>query len=220
LPTPTDEKVRSVLTYLRRHHVGLLALVIALGGTSYAASQLPRSSVGAPQLKARAVTEPKLSRAVKKKLDSSVPGPAGKPGPQGAQGPPGQQGIQGPPGPTSVGYGGINAGVSPISTADVGPATTATLADAGKALVIVAGVFGNPCTGGGCGRTLSVQVDGVTVPGAMATVGNTAGQPVTMMGVLPGVAAGTHQVQLRSQTTGSLTSTSNDFRVVVVGLGG
>jgi hypothetical protein len=43
------------MSYLRRHHVGLLALFVALGGTSYAASQLPRNSVGTTQLRAGAV---------------------------------------------------------------------------------------------------------------------------------------------------------------------
>jgi hypothetical protein len=36
------------MSYLRRHHVGLLALFIALGGTSYAATQLPRYSPSSP----------------------------------------------------------------------------------------------------------------------------------------------------------------------------
>ncbi|HET6939193.1 MAG TPA: hypothetical protein VFI19_11330 [Nocardioides sp.] len=204
-----------MLTYLRRHHVGLLALIIALGGTSYAASQLPKSSVGTPQLRSGSVTEPKLSGKVKKKLN----GP-GLPGPQGPQGPRGMQGIQGPPGPTAVGYGGINATVSPTSTDDVGSPVTVTLSDAGKVLVIVAGTFGNACTGAGCGRTLSVQVDGVTVPGAMAVVGNIGSQAVTMMGVLPGVAAGDHEVQVRSKTTGTLSSASSDFRVAAIAMGG
>ena len=48
-------------THLRRHVVAYLALFVALGGTSYAAS-LPKNSVGATQLKDRAVTAPKLGR--------------------------------------------------------------------------------------------------------------------------------------------------------------
>jgi hypothetical protein len=209
-----------VLTYLRRHHVGLLALLIALGGTSYAATQLPKGSVGAKQLKAGAVSEPKLSAKVKKKLNSSQAGATGAQGPQGVPGSQGPPGPQGPQGPTSIGVGGTNVTVSPGSTTDVGSPTTVALAQAGKVFVVVTGTFGNPCTGGGCGRTFSVRVDGVTVPGALAIVGNTASQAVTMMGVLPDVAAGTHQVQLRSQTTGTLTTSSNDFRLAAIGLGG
>jgi hypothetical protein len=40
--------------------VALLALVLAVGGTSYAAVKLPAKSVGTPQLKNKAVTTPKL----------------------------------------------------------------------------------------------------------------------------------------------------------------
>ena len=42
-------------TYLRRHHIGLLALFIALGGTSYAAVSLSANSVGARELKNQAI---------------------------------------------------------------------------------------------------------------------------------------------------------------------
>ena len=46
--------------YLRQHHVALLALMFALGGTAYAAS-LPRKSVGTKQLKTGAVTAKKIA---------------------------------------------------------------------------------------------------------------------------------------------------------------
>lgn len=41
--------------------VATIALVVALGGTSYAVSQLPPNSVGTKQLQNRAVTPQKLS---------------------------------------------------------------------------------------------------------------------------------------------------------------
>lgn len=40
--------------------ISSLALLVALGGTSYAALQLPRNSVGTPQLQASAVTSAKI----------------------------------------------------------------------------------------------------------------------------------------------------------------
>jgi hypothetical protein len=40
--------------------VALLSLFIAVGGTGYAATQLPHHSVGTPQLKNKAVTSPKV----------------------------------------------------------------------------------------------------------------------------------------------------------------
>jgi len=41
--------------YIRRHHIALLALFVALGGTSYAAVSLPKGSVGSAQIKKGAV---------------------------------------------------------------------------------------------------------------------------------------------------------------------
>jgi hypothetical protein len=49
------------VSYLRRHHIGLVALCIALTGTAYAAT-LPRNSVGTRQLKNNAVTSAKIKR--------------------------------------------------------------------------------------------------------------------------------------------------------------
>lgn len=111
----------TLLAYIRRHHLGLLALFVALGGTSYAAVGLPNNSVGTPQLKNNAVTSLKVknlsvsgvdlaSNAVTsiKVKDRSLRGidfaagqiPAGPPGPAGPAGPTGPAGPIGPTGPT------------------------------------------------------------------------------------------------------------------------
>ncbi len=47
--------MKQLAGYFRRHHIALLALFIALGGTSYAAVSLPKGSVGAAQIKDDAV---------------------------------------------------------------------------------------------------------------------------------------------------------------------
>jgi hypothetical protein len=86
----------SVLTYVRLHHMGLLALFVALSGTAYAAT-LPRNSVGTAQLKTNAVTSAKVKNGSLRRSDfkkGQLPG-----GPQGLQGTPGLQGSPGPPGP-------------------------------------------------------------------------------------------------------------------------
>ena len=61
-----------------------VAAFIALGGTSYAVTKLPKDSVGTPQLRAGAVTLEKLASGV---AISGPRGPRGSEGPTGAQGP-------------------------------------------------------------------------------------------------------------------------------------
>ena len=70
-----------------------MALVVALGGTSYAAIKLPRNSVTSKTVKDRSL----LSKDFKR---GQIP--AGKAGPAGAAGPAGPQGPQGFPGPAGV----------------------------------------------------------------------------------------------------------------------
>jgi hypothetical protein len=73
------------LAHVRRNVIAYLALFVALGGTGYAASQLPDNSVGTKQLKNKAVTKPKLDPKVIKLFK----GQKGDRGPRGLQGMPG-----------------------------------------------------------------------------------------------------------------------------------
>ncbi len=77
--------------------LGGLALLVALGGTSYAAISLPANSVGTKQLKANAVVTSKVKDGSLKAVDFA-PGqiPAGSPGAPGAPGPAGPTGAAGP----------------------------------------------------------------------------------------------------------------------------
>jgi hypothetical protein len=87
--------IAGLVSYLRRHHIGLLALCIALTGTAYAAS-LPRNSVGRPQLKKNAVTSSKvMNRSLLAKDFKRRELPAGPRGRQGLRGPQGERGAQG-----------------------------------------------------------------------------------------------------------------------------
>jgi hypothetical protein len=99
--------------------VACVALVVALGGVSYAAGVLPKNSVGTAQLKKTAVSGAKLKGnavtgpKVKDgslmaadfgagQLPSGAQGPAGPQGPKGDPGLPGQKGEKGEPGATNV----------------------------------------------------------------------------------------------------------------------
>ncbi|MEA2482028.1 MAG: hypothetical protein QOJ07_3950 [Thermoleophilaceae bacterium] len=79
--------------------VASTALVVALGGTSYAAVKLPKNSVGSKQIKSNAVTSPKVKNGSLLAADFAVgqlpAGAKGDPGERGAQGERGPQGATG-----------------------------------------------------------------------------------------------------------------------------
>jgi hypothetical protein len=109
--------------------VSIIALIVALGGTSYAAFTLPKDSVGTKQLKKSAITGNKIAKnavggvkiannavtSAKVKdgsllaadfkagqLPAGAQGPKGDPGAQGPKGDPGAKGAKGDPGATTV----------------------------------------------------------------------------------------------------------------------
>lgn len=83
-----------------------LALVVALGGTSYAAITLPRNSVGSKQIKSNAVSSSKVKdgslRAKDFKASDAPKGPKGDTGATGATGATGPQGAKGDTGAAGV----------------------------------------------------------------------------------------------------------------------
>ena len=107
---------------LRRHLTyanvaASLALFLALGGAAYAATQLPKNSVGTKQLRNGAVTAGKIARQTRQQLQ-------GARGPQGAQGP---QGKTGPKGATGAKGAAGAAGAKGAAGADgTGPVTEVT----------------------------------------------------------------------------------------------
>jgi hypothetical protein len=88
--------------------VACVALVVALGGVSYAATALPKNSVGTPQVQKKAITASKLHKnavnggkvrdgslmAADFKAGQLPPGPQGPKGPKGDAGTPGVSGYQ------------------------------------------------------------------------------------------------------------------------------
>jgi hypothetical protein len=85
--------------------VALIALGVALGGTTYAVTALPRKSVGRRQLQNNAVVSSKVKNhsLLTKDLKVGLPsGPTGAAGPEGVTGPAGVTGSQGITGPTGA----------------------------------------------------------------------------------------------------------------------
>lgn len=84
------KRVRSKLSYA--NVVSTICLFVVLGGSAYAASQLPRNSVGTKQLKNGSVSLAKISSSAKKALKGAA-GVAGAPGLTGATGAAGKNGA-------------------------------------------------------------------------------------------------------------------------------
>jgi hypothetical protein len=75
--------------------VAVMALFVALGGTAYAITRLPKNSVGTKQIRNRAVTLAKISPSAQKSLAGAA-ALAGGTGAIGQVGPPGPSGASGP----------------------------------------------------------------------------------------------------------------------------
>jgi hypothetical protein len=90
-------------SYIRRHHVALLALFVALGGTSVAAGNaiLPSNSVGTRQVVDGSLQTNDLSSKARSALKgkTGAKGATGAPGAPGATGATGATGGTGPQGP-------------------------------------------------------------------------------------------------------------------------
>jgi hypothetical protein len=85
--------------------VAIIALVVALGGSAYAGTQLAKNSVGAQQIEKGAVRSNEVQNGALKLADikasarDALKSGDGATGPAGPAGPTGATGQQGPPGP-------------------------------------------------------------------------------------------------------------------------
>jgi hypothetical protein len=87
-------RMRSGIT--SAHAIALLALFVALGGTSYAAVKLPKNSVGASQIKTNGVGSSEVKNGSLRKVDFRASDlPAGPQGLKGDKGDPGTNGVNG-----------------------------------------------------------------------------------------------------------------------------
>lgn len=193
-----------MLTHLRSNVVAYLALLIALGGTSYAATALPRDSVGAPQIRGGAVRTAEVK-------DRSLLGKDFKAGqlPAGARGPRGASFV-------AFGSDGARTGLVVRSTVT---SFRFTLPEAGPVVVeLFVGSLDLNCPGGG-NRVAGIYVDGTPVPGAGLTVNDA--RAVDLIGSVE-LAAGLHVASLGvGCTTGFPASASTGrpvtWRVAQVG---
>lgn len=174
--------------------ISSIALIVALGGTTYAITALPANSVGTKQIRAEAVTGKKIAKGTvgsEQIADGSVratdlapgvvaqggvgaqgpAGPAGPAGPTGPIGPSGAPGSQGAVGPTEgfVRASAFNPtpAVNPLGLAVATQTITTTAA--GRLWVSLRGVVGSPdCSGGvpNVRPTLALYVDDTAVPGS------------------------------------------------------
>lgn len=94
--------LRSRLTYA--NVIATLALFLALGGGAYAATQLPKNSIGSKQIKKGSIQVNDLSKAARIQLKGAkgATGVKGATGTKGAPGPKGATGAQGPTGPAGL----------------------------------------------------------------------------------------------------------------------
>jgi Collagen triple helix repeat (20 copies) len=105
--------IRQRLTYA--NVIATLALFLVLGGGAYAATTLPRNSVGTGQLKPEAVTAGKIAKKTRQQLQ----GERGLTGPQGPQGKTGAKGATGAKG--STGAAGAKGATGTAGTDGTGP---------------------------------------------------------------------------------------------------
>ena len=90
-------RLRARLSYA--NVMATVAVFIALGGTSYAAINLPRNSVGASEIRTGAVRSSEIKDRSIRTSDLATSARAALRGQAGTQGPAGPQGATGPQGP-------------------------------------------------------------------------------------------------------------------------
>lgn len=150
------KRITSRLTYA--NVIATLALFIALGGTSYAVTALPKNSVGTQQLKKNAVTGVKVKNGSLSSADFAagtlLKGDTGASGATGATGATGPQGATGAAGPAGAQYSSVDGDsqTNPIESNAVSVASgTIYLDQAGKYAMFArfdTTLTANMCAGG------------------------------------------------------------------------
>ncbi len=198
-------------SHARRNAVAYLALFVALGGTSYAAVALPRNSVGATQIKPRAVRSSEVKDRTLLAKDfkagqlpqgtTGASGAPGAPGPAGARGETGLTGAKGDTGPT---YGGQASSV-PVPGAYTNNVLNTTLAlpNAGKVYAYGRARITPGCVGN-VPLTLALYLDNVYVPGSAVTIPHATTTETSLSGLSAPVSAGDRNLVMGISCTGGV----------------
>jgi hypothetical protein len=141
------QAARSRITYA--NVTATLALIVALGGTSYAAFNLPKNSVGPAQIKRGAIHSTDIAKG---QIGLRHLGPSARAALGGQPGPAGPQGPQGPKGDTG-------RGVTAWATLDVQSAGQASIITGSDNVISnnrgdMQGIWGGSDK---CGATATVQ---------------------------------------------------------------
>ena len=200
-----------------------IAVFVALGGTGYAISKLPKDSVKTKQIAAKAVKAPEIAGGAvgtEEVIDSSLLAgdfatgqlPAGPRGEQGVPGTPGAPGESGPPGPPGPTFGAVRSGSTPHAGESSPQATFNFITPAaGRVLAFAhasvsggqAGV-GMNCTPDAAG-SVGLYVDGVGVPGTRMPVSDNVYGSYDATGVTSVLPAGSHTVAINHACEGAST---------------
>ena len=152
------DKVRARLTYA--NVMATVAVFVALGGTSYAVTQLPRNSVGSSQIKTNAVRSPEVENGSLRLGDI---------GTSARDALRGQKGDTGPPGAPAAKF---FAAVTSGGATPRGNATSASHTSVGSGSYTIG--FGQTVSSCVYQATLG-STDGTTVPGGRVTVRDDSG---------------------------------------------
>lgn len=209
--------------------VAVIALFVALTGTGYAVTQLPKNSVGTAQLKNNAVTTVKVKNGTLVKADFKTgqltPGPAGPAGPAGPQGEPGQTGTGAALAfATAVGDNASTTTSAALSTLGSASLTVPTGA---TATVIATFSAESTCrTGSWC--VVRLFVDGIEMnpedgtnfsfdaPASSATEADFDYEAHSITRVRTNVPAGAHTITAQVQTVGGASFRLDDWSLVAV----
>jgi hypothetical protein len=201
--------------------VALIALFVALGGTSYAAVQLTKNSVLSKHIRNGQVKRVDLgANAVdsSKVVEGSLLAQDFAAGqlPRGEKGEKGDQGLQGPAGSTAAFRGTAAAEDDPSATPDATIITeTVSLPRPGRLLVLGRFTRSSGCDMNSLNVLYGLYVDDAAIPGSglhMLKGGPMA--PMTLVGITDPLSAGDHSLAIKSDCTdgdiGSITAFADE----------